>query len=134
MASGSQRSGFWFDLRFNVRGPSAKLPGAELIRPFFMSIGTFRGNTAKSNGSNGMQYYSPGWQSNEEQILQDSRVYRNFHNGHFVHGNINLSFVGGLVADNRRAFHYFSNDMIRFDRINIIGYSTEYENVLKGQG
>eukprot|EP00592_Proboscia_alata_P025355 CAMPEP_0194445784 /NCGR_PEP_ID=MMETSP0176-20130528/128058_1 /TAXON_ID=216777 /ORGANISM="Proboscia alata, Strain PI-D3" /LENGTH=1683 /DNA_ID=CAMNT_0039272393 /DNA_START=372 /DNA_END=5422 /DNA_ORIENTATION=+ len=131
VASGSQKSGFWFDLRLNVRGSSAKLPGAELIRPFFCEPWNVPQQQAKGNGGNGIQYYSPGWRPNEEQILQDSRVYRNFHHGNFVHGNVNLSFVGGLIADNLGAFQYFNNDMIHFDGINIIGYSAEYDNVLK---
>jgi len=132
VAAGSDDSGFWFDLRTKVRGPSANLQGASSINPNILSIGTFRDNTAHGNDFAGMRYYSPPWQPDEEnQLLEGCKVYRNKSNGHFIHGNINLNFVGGITADNGQAYWFFVNNRIQFDGIKIVGLSTEYSDVLR---
>jgi len=131
VAAGSENTGFWFDTRFNVRGPSRDAPGAHAIRPFFEDLIEFRSNTAHSNRIFGFRYYSIGWRpTGGENILQDIRTYRNTH-GHFIHSNTNIAFVDGIIADNDVGVRYFQNSLIRFDNITLRGHTSEYDAVLQ---
>lgn len=128
VAAGSDSSGFWFDTRPNVRGPS--LSGNEIVRPQAMDLLTFRGNTAHSSNTHGMQYYSPGYQPSTEQVMDDSRVYRNRWGGHFVHGNRHLTLTGGYAADNGHGLRTFRDGNIIVRDKRIIGTSQNFLNVL----
>lgn len=132
VAAGSDNSGFWFDTRHQVRGPS-KL-GNENVRPQNLPLGTFTGNTAHSSNMFGIQYYAPGWQPLTEQVSENSKVYRNRFAGHFVHGNRNLAIVGGLAADNGHGIQTFRNANIRIDNVKIIGSTPNYGQVVSETG
>ena len=110
MAAGSSFSGFWFDTRTAVRGPSRNIPGATSFVPMYAGIKTFRDNVSHSNCLLGIQYYSPGWKpQGEEQVMEGSKVYQNGWEGHFTHGNTNMVLKGGLTADNRINVLVFQN-------------------------
>ena len=49
VAAGSESSGFWMELNFSVRSPSASLPSSKGLVPRNMPLGVFRDNVAHSN-------------------------------------------------------------------------------------
>jgi len=131
VAAGSENNGFWFDLRFSVRGPSFVTPGGRSIRPIFEDVTEFRSNTAHSNRYFGMRYYTRGWRPRgEENILKDCRIYRNSV-GHFIHSDTNIGFVDGIIADNGLGVKFFQNSGIRFDNITLKGHTQEYDSVIQ---
>jgi len=131
IAAGSVHSGFWFDTRNGVRGPSRNIPGSEGFIPKYAPIRTFRDNVSHSNRLFGIQYYSPSWQpEGDEQVIEGSIVYRNGWAGHFVHGNRNFVIKGGVAADNQVSVLNFQNSGFRVDGLTIIGYSQNYLDVL----
>jgi len=120
IAAGSEFSGFWFDTRVNVRGPSQA--GNEDLHPQMLSLGTFANNTAHSCFTFGIQYYSPGYRPLEEATMEGNNVYRNLQAGHFVHSSINIRIVGGIAAYNSINIQTFRNADIVLENITIIGY------------
>jgi len=132
VAAGSVDSGFWFDTRDAVRGPSRNLPGGDTMIPGSLSITRFEGNTAHSNIMAGMRYYDPGWRPMEDNnTLKNSRVYRNLRSGHFIHGNWNIVFDGGLIADNGVGIRIFKTGNLRLKNTAIKGRTEEYQNIIE---
>eukprot|EP00546_Thalassionema_frauenfeldii_P011226 CAMPEP_0178914652 /NCGR_PEP_ID=MMETSP0786-20121207/11554_1 /TAXON_ID=186022 /ORGANISM="Thalassionema frauenfeldii, Strain CCMP 1798" /LENGTH=700 /DNA_ID=CAMNT_0020587603 /DNA_START=475 /DNA_END=2573 /DNA_ORIENTATION=- len=79
-----------------------------------------------------MAYYNPPWgPAYSESILEETKSYRNYFNGHLIHGNVNIAWVGGFAADNGRNFQFFQNDNLRFDDMDLRGYTPEYQNVIR---
>lgn len=55
VAAGSSHSGFWFELKDAVRGPSANLQFFGGMSPRFMKLAKFTSNVAHSNGDHGLR-------------------------------------------------------------------------------
>lgn len=97
MAAGSEGSGYWFELKNRVRGPSAPLhPG---VKPNTLPLKSFVGNVAHSNYVRGLATY-PGYNPTEEAAFVDLQMYRNRGSGFFAVGGFFL-VQGGIFADNR---------------------------------
>lgn len=135
VAAGSEANGYWFETFAAVRGPSAVLDRAQGVRPVALSLTLFRGNVAHSSKTDGITYYSPGWRPTDgEQVIEDTKCYRNLISGMFVHANVNIAIVGGVLADNMKGIWYFQNENIRLENLDVIGYSSEYKAVLGATG
>lgn len=135
VAAGSEDNGYWFETFAAVRGPSAVLDRAQGVRPVALSLTLFRGNVAHSSKTHGITYYSPGWRPTDgEQVIEDTKSYRNLISGMLVHANVNIAIVGGVLADNMKGIWYFQNENIRLENLDVIGYSSEYKAVLGATG
>jgi len=134
VAAGSEHSGFWFDTRNGVRGPSRDLPEGQTMKPTALSITKFANNTAHGCKDAGMKYYHPGWRpemKNDLNTLYNSSVYRNLQMGHFIHANWQIVFDGGLVADNGIGLRIFQVDDIVIKNMNIKGRTDSYKAVME---
>jgi hypothetical protein len=129
VAAGSEFSGIWFETLGNVRGPSLT-EDTKSYRPMNTVIGTFRDNIVHSNKNMGIQLYAPGWRPSERSVLEGNVIFRNVWNGWFIHGNINVTLRGGLVADSHKNVRNFEAILTNIEDMSIVGTSASFRNVL----
>ena len=160
VAAGSSHSGFWFELKDVVRGPSANLPLFGGMSPRFMKLAKFTSNVAHSNGDHGLRSkyilrsfhhlgifsylplhhllscfpaYPSGFMPPEEAVFYDTKSYKNKGGGVFFHNSRDLAISGGILADNRIQADFDKADNIRIEGTSIIGISPAYRDVIESQ-
>ena len=107
--AGSAHSGIWFELR-PIREPSASLPENQGIDPRYLSLGTFKDNTAHSNLDTGIRTYAPGFSPPVEALFEGIRMYHNGRTaGLFIHGTKRLRVKDAFFAYNEKSILYFGN-------------------------
>jgi len=130
VAAGSEGSGFWFELRLRVRGPSKSFAPSDLM-PFRGKLISFRDNVAHSNRDHGIRTYPNGWVPDEQAIFFNSRSYRNYQAGVFIHNSRDMAVLGGVFADNRRSIDFDRAEKMELRNVDIIGYSDEYKKIVQ---
>jgi hypothetical protein len=126
VAAGSEASGYWMELRSEVRDRS--VPGYD---PTQVALRSFVGNVAHSNAVHGVALYPsvPHWPYRmlpTEQItnwlrLVNLRIFRNKDTGIFSRNSAYMQVVGGVFADN-----YVLNVKLANDPYNGFDASTEH--------
>lgn len=94
VCAGSHNSGIWFQLDTTKH----------------LSLGTFKDNTAHSNGDVGIRTYAPGFMPPDEALFEGIRSYYNRGadvGGLFIHGTRNVKVKDAFFAHNKNpAVHY----------------------------
>jgi len=132
VAAGSQGSGFWFELRLRVRGPSKDIAPAN-FNPMRQNLGSFRDNVAHSNGNHGIRTYPIGFVPNEQAVFYNSRSYRNYQSGMFIHNSREIAVLGGVFADNRESLDIDRAEKTHVKDVKIVGYSPEYRKIVEAE-
>lgn len=140
MAAGSQGSGYWFEFRTRVRGPSADLhPG---VNPSRLPLKHFVGNVAHSNGAGlnsldgaGLRTYpGAGYNPSEEAAFVDLKMYRNRGSGIFFHNSGGFLIQGGIFADNRVGINMDQAHSVRIIGSQITGITPSFADLLSSSG
>lgn len=104
VAAGANLGGYWYEtFEHAPHGPygNATLwPEYVDFNPKIRPFGSFIDNVCHSNGERGIRMYEPGYKSPSAFTFYNSRVYKNFHHGIFIHGVTNMILDGGVFADN----------------------------------
>jgi len=141
VAAGSESSGYWFELRDSVRGPSAMLPKAmhyfgegKRLDPEHHYMGVFQDNRAHSNNGNGLQTYPSrgynphyGW-ANFERFT----TFRNRRAGLRFHISDHCRAIDLIAADNRLGVDDDRNTDIEILNASIIGVSDAFRGQAHG--
>jgi len=132
VAAGSEHSGFWFEVKTRVRGPSAGLY-PDMI-PNQLDLLEFTDNVSHSNAQGLQTYPQAGYRPGNLAVFRNHRSYRNRISGVFFHAGGRLSIEGGYLSDNPIGVDI---DMDHSDVISdtvIVGYSPAYRAVLDDLG
>jgi len=117
VAAGSEGSGYWFEMRTAVRGPSAMTAEAEGMKPHLMDLRLFDGNSAHSNYETGLKTYpGAGYSPTNTATFTNLRSYRNGKSGLFFHNSRNLVVDGAHLAGNQ-----YGADIDRAQSVTIMG-------------
>jgi hypothetical protein len=131
VAAGSEHSGFWFEMSFSVRGPSAEMSMYDGYNPREKPLTLFQGNIAHSNNEHGIKTY-PGagyFPTGDAAVFKDCQSFRNAGNGVFIHNSGNIKIEGGLFADNRVQVDLDRSPSCTVDGAGIVGYSNEFRQI-----
>ena len=132
MVAGSEGSGFWFELKTDVRGSSAALhPG---VNPSELPLQYFVGNVAHSNGSGMKTYPGAGYNSIEEAAFIDSKMYHNRGSGIFLHNSGHFLIQGGIFADNRIGVDVDRAQSLRIIGSKFIGVTPSFAALVSSSG
>lgn len=133
VAAGSKDNGFWFELRTEVRGPTATMTQSLGMNPRSMALKIFRLNVSHSNGKHGMRTYPHGFLPSTEAVFLNNLSYRNVGEGIFLHNSKNIAIQGGTFADNRAQIDLDRADKIRVQGTSIIGVSESFKAAAASQ-
>lgn len=108
-------SGFWFEMKDSVRGPSAILQNMDGsfvysgYKPKEAPLTLFQGNVAHSNYEHGIKTYpGTGYKPiGDPAVFLDTKSFRNSGKGVFIHNSYNIKIVGGLVS--RKSYIIFED-------------------------
>lgn len=132
VAAGSEGSGYWFELKTRVRGPSSALhPG---VNPSKLPLLSFVGNVAHSNGSGLKTYPGAGYNPEEEAAFVDSKMYRNRFNGMFFHNSGFFLVQGGTFSDNQVGVNVDRAHSLRIIGSKFIGITPSFAALLSSSG
>lgn len=125
MAAGSDDSGFWFELRNDVRGMTTQIPGLKTIKPSASQFKVFKNNVAHSNHAIGFRLYphgvNPRNESNRNSNVSEWKwgvgngrmegllAYKNGDSGLFIHSSRNIYVSNSTFADNRYGVELVDN-------------------------
>eukprot|EP00051_Salpingoeca_urceolata_P028169 m.485395 g.485395 ORF g.485395 m.485395 type:complete len:1419 (+) comp23799_c0_seq1:249-4505(+) len=122
-------SGFWFELRKEVRGPSASLPQAQDVNPRHVLLGEFTGNVAHSCATHGMRTYPDGYRPRGGSALFSDLVsYKNRGAGLFLHNSDSIDVTNVLMSDNTLGVDLDRVEGCHVSDSTIIGESNNFGN------
>ncbi|KAL3913108.1 MAG: hypothetical protein SGARI_000821, partial [Bacillariaceae sp.] len=132
VAAGSQFSGFWFEVKTRVRGPSAaKYPN---MVPNKLDLLKFIDNVSHSNAQGLQTYPQAGYRPVSLAVFENHKSFRNRKSGIFFHAGGRLSIDGGYLSDNKIGIDI---DMDHSDVISntvIVGNSPAYQALVDSMG
>lgn len=139
VAAGSQKEGFWFELRQYVRGLSnTRLSEDGLPNPrranMYASEGLiFENNTAHSNEVCGFRSHPDFWRPSNEVTIRNLKTYRNGY-GVYLHYSLNVAFQGLYASDNwQKNVDINRADNTKIIDSTIIGYSDHFRKQVTSQ-
>ncbi|CAI7748593.1 unnamed protein product [Closterium sp. NIES-53] len=144
VAAGSEDTGFWLELRDEVRGLSLQWSKINTLIPFnYHRVGTFAGNVAHSCDT-GFRDYPGGFMPrfNASTLDQDETYwdhpvwvtisgftfYKNIYAGAFVHNTDYVVFDGFTAADNMWGVEMSQVEGIVMRNLRVVGQTTNYGN------
>ncbi|CAI5515198.1 unnamed protein product [Closterium sp. Naga37s-1] len=144
VAAGSEDTGFWLELRDEVRGLSSQWPLINTLIPFnYHRVGTFAGNVAHSCDT-GFRDYPGGFMPrfNASTLDQDETYwdhpvwvtisgftfYKNIYAGAFIHNTDYVVFDGFTAADNMWGVEMSQVEGIVMRNLRVVGQTANYGN------
>jgi hypothetical protein len=127
VAAGGEGSGFWFEMKHDVKAPSIPVTEGPL---FELNLTRFESNIAHSYRSNGLRTYPDGYRPIHRARFVDTRSYKNWDDGIFFHNSWNLGVYGGIVADNRRQIQIHRADNVIIEDVDVIGQTRAHHDAL----
>ena len=104
VAAGAQMGGYWYEtFEHNPHGPyknTTLWPEYQTFNPKIRPFGSFFDNVCHSSGERAITMYQPGYASPAPFTFYNTRAYKNFYQGIFIHGVRNMTLDGGVFADN----------------------------------
>jgi len=132
VAAGSAHSGFWFEVKTRVRGPSASMH--EEMVPNKLDLLKFTDNVSHSSSQGLQTYPQAGYRPENLAVFENHKSYRNRISGIFFHAGGRLSIDGGYLSDNPIGVDI---DMDHSDVISntvIVGSSQAYRAIVNDLG
>ncbi|CAI6007157.1 unnamed protein product [Closterium sp. NIES-64] len=144
VAAGSEDTGFWLELRDEVRGLSAQWRKINTLIPInYHRVGTFAGNVAHSCDT-GFRDYPGGFMPrfnattlDEDETYWDHPVwvtisgftlYKNIYAGAFIHNTDYVVFDGFTTADNMWGVEMAQVEGIVLRNLRVVGQTANYGN------
>ena len=132
VAAGSHFSGFWFEVKTRVRGPSRQM-FPDMI-PNQLDLLKFTDNVSHSNRHGLQTYPQTGYRPPNVAVFENHMSFRNRESGVFFHAGGRLAISGGYLSDNSIGVDI---DMDHSDIITntvIVGTSQAYQQVMDDMG
>lgn len=132
VAAGSQFSGFWFEVKTRVRGPSFAMH--EEMVPNKLELLHFVDNVSHSNAQGLQTYPQAGYRPENLAVFQNHKSYRNRGSGIFFHAGGRLGIDGGYISDNKIGIDIDMDHSDVISNTKIVGSSPAYEAVVDAIG